>query len=99
MEKNCVADLDATYLDRINATVLAAVEEVRKRGGILIGVKPYSNHPDDHYLAVVLYQNYLGQYVTHSFNSQFPGFDQGHYHEGDLTAALKDFASRGVIHD
>ena len=80
-------------------TVLAAADYARNQfGGLVLGVKPYTNHPDDTFLAVVLYQNGQGQYVTHTYNHSCPSLNHGHYHEDDLTAALLDFNARGTVH-
>jgi len=81
------------------ASVEAAITYTRTQfGGLVIGVKPYTNHPDDTFLVVVLYQNGQGQYVTHTYNNSCPSLNHGHYHEDDLAAALLDFNSRGTVH-
>lgn len=65
---------------------------------VLLGVKPYTNHPEDTFLVVVLYRNERGQFVTHTFNGEIPSLNLGHYHD-NLTDALRDFNERGNVHD
>lgn len=62
----------------------------------LLAFRPYSSHPDDHYLSVVLRINEKSEYVTHVFNSSDGGYSLGHYHGGNITAALEDFNKRGA---
>jgi len=62
-----------------------------------LAFRPYSSHPDDHYLSVVLRINEKGECVTHLFNSSDGGYSLGHYHGGDFTAALADFNQRGAV--
>jgi hypothetical protein len=57
--------------------------------------KPYSDHPDDHFLSIVLRENFKGELVTHLYNAQSGGYSNGHYHGVDWGAALADFHSRG----
>lgn len=62
-----------------------------------IATRPYSNHPDDSHLSVVLHKNFKGEYVTHVLNSQTGGFVHGHYFGKDvdsLDKAMADFKSR-----
>jgi hypothetical protein len=62
-----------------------------------IATRPYSNHPDDAHLSVVLHKNFKGEYVTHVYNSQTDGFVHGHYFGKDvdsLDKATADFKSR-----
>lgn len=62
--------------------------------------KPYSAHPDDSHLEVVLHENFKGEYCTHILNNQTGGFVHGHYfgkESGWLAHALKDFNARGVV--
>lgn len=61
--------------------------------GELIATRPATAHPDDHFLKIVL-RRFMGQYVTHIFNTQDGGHSLGHYHEQDLAAALADFNAR-----
>ena len=65
--------------------------------------KPYSSHPADHYLTIVLRQdtdNPYTQFVTHIHNSTLAGgeggYVEGHYFNG-LDKALKDFNDRGRL--
>lgn len=60
----------------------------------IIATKPYSSHPDDSHLTVVLHKNFKGEYVTHVHNSEDGGFYWGHYFS-DLESAMKDFHKRG----
>lgn len=62
-----------------------------------IAEKPFSNHPDDHYLSIVLHKNFKDEYVTHMYNSQDKGYYHGHYHGNDMESAMKDFNERGVV--
>lgn len=57
--------------------------------------KPYSDHPDDAFLSVVLHRNFKGEWVTHVRNNQDGGFSHGHYFT-DLADAAKDYNERGV---
>ncbi len=61
----------------------------------IIASKPYSSHPDDSYLTVVLHRNFKGEYVTHIHNSYDNGFHSGHYFD-NLKDAMADFHKRGV---
>lgn len=61
-----------------------------------IASKPYSNHPDDAYLTIILHKNFKGEYVTHMHNSICGGDYHGHYHGNDMEAAMKDFNERGL---
>jgi hypothetical protein len=68
--------------------------------------KPYSNHPGDHYLSIVLAEVPGGRkkFVTWLSNNECGGFSEGHYHDvfpGDdpadvLANAVEDFKKRGV---
>ena len=58
--------------------------------------KPYSDHPDDSYLFVVLRRNFKGEYVTHLFNNQSGGYSNGHYFE-EAEEALADYRKRGLV--
>jgi hypothetical protein len=58
--------------------------------------KPFSSHPDDKHLTVVLHQNFKGEWVTHIHNSCDNGYCHGHYHGDDYAGALKDFQNRGA---
>lgn len=62
----------------------------------IIAKKPYSNHPDDSHLSIVLYRNYKGELVTHMYNSQDGGYYHGHYHGNDMEKAMEDFRTRSV---
>jgi hypothetical protein len=62
-----------------------------------IATRPFSNHPDDAYLQVVLHKNFNGEYVTHVQNLQTGGFAYGHYFGKDADAfdkASQDFKNR-----
>lgn len=62
-----------------------------------IATRPYSNHPDDSHLTVVLHKNFKGEYVTHVHNSHTDGFVHGHYFGKDTAALEKatlDFKNR-----
>lgn len=62
-----------------------------------IATRPFSSHPDDAYLSVVLHRNFKGEYVTHVYNSQSDGFVHGHYFgktAEDLEKAMEDFKNR-----
>lgn len=62
-----------------------------------IAQRPYSSHPDDAHLSVVLHKNFKGEYVTHVHNSQIDGFVHGHYFGKDVEAlkeAMEDFKNR-----
>lgn len=56
--------------------------------------KPYSTHPDDGHLRIVLATSNKGEYVTWAFNKQDGGFFWGHYFGDDYDAALADFNKR-----
>lgn len=63
--------------------------------------KPYSSHPDDHYLSIVLRtvtEDEKTTYVTHIHNSTLAsgkgGYVEGHYFS-DSVDALEDFNKRG----
>lgn len=63
----------------------------------ILGRKPYSSHPDDDYLQVVLAKvetPHRQEFVTWVFNTQNNGYGHGHYFE-NLKEALADFNSRG----
>lgn len=60
----------------------------------ILAAKPYSDHPGDHYLSIVLAQNFKGEYVTWLHNSQDGGFYSGHYFGNDIVSATKDFEKR-----
>lgn len=62
-----------------------------------IDTRPYSNHPDDSHLQVVLHKNFKGEYVTHIQNTQDNGFYHGHYFGKDENAyenAVEDYVTR-----
>jgi len=84
--------------DRLSETIAKAISYATRRGSTVLATKPYSNHPDDHYFCVVLHRNVQGDYVVHTFNSQFEGLDNGDYNDS-LGNALRDFQRRGRIHD
>ena len=65
----------------------------RHEEGAIIARRPYSAHPDDYYLEIVL-RRFHGQYVTHSYNTEDDGYSLGHYHGQDFAAALEDFKTR-----
>lgn len=61
--------------------------------------KPYTDHPEDNFLEVVLHTNFKGEYCTHVLNNQTNGFAHGHYfgkNQQGLQNAMKDFNKRGV---
>jgi hypothetical protein len=60
-----------------------------------IAQKPYSNHPEDYYLTVVLHRNFKGELVTHIHNSTDGGYYYGRYHGDDMESAMEDFKARG----
>jgi len=59
--------------------------------------KPYSSHPDDHYLSIVLCEidNTLTPYVVWLKNSDCGGYYDGFYAES-LDKAVENFNKRGV---
>lgn len=66
--------------------------------------KPYSTHPDDSRLFVVLAINHKGEFVTWNYNEEVDGLDSGHYfgtfNKGSSEAlrnALDDFDKRGLV--
>jgi hypothetical protein len=60
----------------------------------LVAVKPYSDHPDDNFLWIVLAQG-PEEYVTWLFNVQQNGCGNGRYFgEDEYTVALDDFNTR-----
>jgi len=65
----------------------------------IIGRKPYSSHPDDHYLEVVIAKvqktEYTHEFVTWVYNKHSNGYAHGHYFGNDFKAALEDFNQRG----
>lgn len=61
--------------------------------GELIATRPATAHPEDYFLKIVL-RRFMGQYVTHIYNTQDGGHSLGHYHGQDLAAALTDFNAR-----
>jgi len=60
----------------------------------IIKSKPYSDHPNDRPLTVVLAKNYKGEFVTWIHNSKDGGFFWGHYFKDDLAAATRSFEKR-----
>mgnify|MGYP003647684396 CR=1 FL=1 len=56
--------------------------------------KPFSDHPEDVHLWVVLRKNHEREYVTHMFNMQTGGYSLGHYHMNQM-AADADYDKRG----
>ena len=54
--------------------------------------KPFSDHPEDHYLEVVLAER-NNEYVTWEHNKEDGGYFLGHYFE-TLQNAEKDFRKR-----
>lgn len=54
---------------------------------------PYSGHPDDWFLNVVLCETLTGEFVTWTENLQSGGFAHGHYFE-NLVDAIDDFPKR-----
>ena len=62
----------------------------------IIAKKPYSNHPDDSFLSIVLHRNFKGELVTHMHNAQDGGYYHGRYHGNDMEKAMKDFETRGA---
>jgi len=59
--------------------------------------KPYSNHPGDSHLTMVL-ARWHNKFVTWGYNMQDQGFFWGHYfQESELEKALDDFNKRGLI--
>lgn len=80
------------------------IEEARDGREVLYR-KPYSNHPKDNFLEVVLVW-WHGKFVTWTRNLQTGGFDAGNYFElrmysDDLEKAfvdaLEDYDSRGKV--
>jgi len=63
----------------------------------IISRKPFSTHPDDHYLEVVLAKtdNIYTPYVTWEYNKGKDCYFLGHYFE-KLEDASDDFGKRGV---
>ena len=59
-----------------------------------IATRPYSSHPDDSHLSVVLHRNFKGELVTHVHNTQDGGFYHGHYFGKDMEKAMEDFKNR-----
>ena len=66
------------------------------RNGTIMAFAPYSAHPDDDYLAVVLVCRGSLSYVVWTFNSELGGFANGLYTQ-NLRAGLADFTMR--IHE
>lgn len=63
----------------------------------ILGHKPYSSHPDDDYLQVVLAKvetAHRSEFVTWVLNLHTNGYSHGHYFE-NLKEALADFNKRG----
>ena len=61
----------------------------------VIAVKPYSSHPDDFYLFIVLHETGTTNhpFVVHTFNNDLGGFSNGAYCE-NLNVALAVFNRR-----
>lgn len=59
----------------------------------ILARKPYSSHPDDHYLEIVMAE-WENQYVTWIDNKHFNGYVCGHYFNTHAEA-LADFNKRG----
>ena len=62
-----------------------------------IATRPFSSHPDDCHLQVVLHKNFKGEYVTHVQNLNNGGFVHGHYFGKDNEAfedAVEDYVTR-----
>ena len=58
--------------------------------------KPYSNHPGDKHLSIVL-AKWNGEYVTWGHNKDDGGYFWGHYFdETEYEKAIVDFKKRGV---
>ena len=68
-----------------------------KNKGKLLAVKPFSSHPDDHYLHIVLIErdHDYDPYVVWRFNSQDGGFFAGYYHS-TMKEALETFNKVGT---
>jgi len=78
------------------------VIRVADNGYAIVAERPYSFHPGDHYLTIVLAISphaRLGvgrELVTWMFNSQDKGYSTGHYFpESEAADALADFETRG----
>lgn len=89
--------------EKLLATLAGARQWVTDHGHTLIAVKPYSAHPDDHYLAVVLYRHASSnetrpEFVVHTYNEEQGGCPDGGYGR-DLARALIRFAKRGPLHE
>lgn len=65
------------------------------QGKEVIAIKPYSTHPGDTHLYVVLCKvESMDPYVTWTCNTNSSDFFDGHYHR-QLGEALEDFKHRG----
>jgi hypothetical protein len=69
----------------------------------VVAIRPYSSHPSDQYLFVMLCERevdkvkepYVDPYVTWTYNAQSRGYGNGHYFQKS-DAALSDFLRRGL---
>lgn len=67
-------------------------------GTLLIGIKPYSNHPDDSHLWIVMCKRPEGErqeFIVWNLNTKDPGYYNGEYYEL-YEDALAKFNSWGV---
>ena len=64
-----------------------------EKGRYVIAEMPYSAHPDDTYLTLVLCV-YKGQFVTWVYNRSDAGFYYGRYFDTAYARALEDFIER-----
>lgn len=77
---------------------------VASNGFDVIAERPYSAHPGDHYLSVVLARSPLmtgerghREWVTWTYNAQSNNYSSGHYFPHAKAAeAFDDFLTRGV---
>ena len=57
--------------------------------------KPYSKHPDDHYLRIVMATIKDKEYATWLYNKELDGMYEGHYFTTRREAMI-DYAKRGI---
>ena len=60
---------------------------------LLVGFRPYSSHPDDAYLFMVMGRRNDGTYSTWVYNATAPGFSSGQY-DLNLERALALFSHK-----
>lgn len=74
-----------------NEMVGVVAEHQRK----LVAAKPYTTHPEDTHLWVVVTQDARGEFAVHNLNTSDRGLSSGNYYR-QLGDAMGRFQQRGV---